>query len=491
MSLHRLRSTAGAEAAEQGNPATVQTATEASSSSEKPAKEAGHHHHGILPTFNHNGHKVTKGIKPEGESGRQGFHPGHFFRIVGKSTSKISMMVNILWPVVPAAIAVRYARPEWHIASFTLNYIAMVPCANLIGFAGQELARKLPKVFGVLLETTLGSVVEIILFMVLLNNNEFEVIKAAILGSVLATQLLCLGLCFFAGGMRREEQQFNEIISEVGNGLLLTAGLGIVVPTAFYLALQSDTRLTAESLDDKVLHISRITSVLLIIAFATYVWFQMRTHHGIFDEILELDELRDEDRHIDLKKDKLTFTECAIALTISIALVTIIAINLVKAIPHIISHGVSDSFLGLILVPLVEKAAEHLTAIDEAWDNQMNFALAHVLGATIQTSLFNGPLVVIVGWGLDKAMDLNFELFNIVILILTIIVVGNFLKDQKSNYLEGALCVIVYVNIAVAAWYYPNPVEGSEDGGEGINGTESGAGEAAVEAAARLVRMML
>ena len=109
--------------------------------------------------------------------------------------------------------------------------------------------------------------------------------------------------------------------------------------------------------------------------------------------------------------------------------------------------SVSDSFMGLILVPLVEKVAEHLTAVDEAWDNQMNFALAHVLGATIQTALFNSSLVVIVGWGLHKSMDLNFEIFNIVILILAIIVVGNFLRDQKSNYLEGALCILIYVII--------------------------------------------
>ena len=101
--------------------------------------------------------------------------------------------------------------------------------------------------------------------------------------------------------------------------------------------------------------------------------------------------------------------------------------------------------MGLILVPLVEKVAEHLTAVDEAWDNQMNFALAHVLGATIQTALFNSSLVVIVGWGLNKHMDLNFEIFNIVVLILAIIVVGNFLRDQKSNYLEGALCILIYI----------------------------------------------
>lgn len=183
----------------------------------------------------------------------------------------------------------------------------------------------------------------------------------------------------------------------------------------------------------------------------------MRTHHGLYDALFQADEERDVDRHRDLRKDKLTLTECIIAIAISIALVTLLAISLVDQISFIVeNHGISDTFMGLILVPLVEKAAEHLTAIDEAWDNSMNLALAHVLGATIQTALFNGPLVVIVGWGLGKGMDLNFNIFNIIVVILAVIVVGNFLKDQKSNYLEGALSVIVYVVIAVAAFYYPN-----------------------------------
>jgi Ca2+:H+ antiporter len=195
-----------------------------------------------------------------------------------------------------------------------------------------------------------------------------------------------------------------------------------------------------------------------MIAYAFFIWFQTQTHHGIYDDILEADEARDEDRHIDLKKDKLTFTECIIALAVSVALVTLIAIALVEEIPSIVeNHNVSEAFMGLILVPLVEKAAEHMTAVDEAWDNQMNFALSHVLGATIQTALFNAPLVVLVGWGLGKQMTFNFDVFNIIVLILAILVVGNFLRDQKSNYLEGALCVIVYAIIAVAAFYFPRP----------------------------------
>ncbi|KAF8853173.1 Ca2+/H+ antiporter [Acephala macrosclerotiorum] len=415
----------------------------------------------VLPVHrvNHNGHKVTKGIKPDGESGRKGIHPLHFIKICWSSTSHASRAVNLLWPVVPAALAVRYARKDLHLTIFILNYIAMVPCANLIGFAGQELARKLPKVFGVLLETTLGSIVEIILFMVLLKKDQYSVIQAAILGSILATLLLCLGLCFFVGGIKRDEQNFHEAISEVGSGLLLTAGLGLSVPVAFNTALRNTGTVTTEDLGNKVLTISRIGSIFLMVAYAIYVWFQMHTHHGIYDELFEADEQNDEDRHEDLRKAKLTFTECILALAISIALVTLIAIGLVEEItPVVEERHISDSFVGLILVPIVEKAAEHLTAMDEAWDNQMNFALSHVLGATIQTALFNAPLVVIVGWGLNKPMDMNFELFDIVVLILAILVVGNFLRDQKSNYLEGALCVIVYMIIAVAAYYYPNPV---------------------------------
>lgn len=233
--------------------------------------------------------------------------------------------------------------------------------------------------------------------------------------------------------------------------------MGLIVPSAFETALElkNSEALSAEVIAEKVLNISRITAVLLIVAYATYVFFQMRTHHSIYDAILEADEQKDEDRHEDLQKDKLTFTECIVALSISIALVTLIAISLVEQIPHIVEErGISDAFMGLILVPLVEKAAEHLSAIDEAYDNQMNFALSHVLGATIQTALFNGPLVVIISWGLDKKLDLNFEMFDIVVLILAILVVGNFLRDQKSNYLEGALCVIVYIIIAVAAFFY-------------------------------------
>uniref|UniRef100_L7JJJ2 Vacuolar calcium ion transporter n=1 Tax=Pyricularia oryzae (strain P131) TaxID=1143193 RepID=L7JJJ2_PYRO1 len=398
-------------------------------------------------------------IRPEGESGRNGFSPLHFLRICFRSSSAVSCAVNVLWPVVPAALVVRYSQPDWHLTIFALSYIAMVPCANLVGFAGQELARKVAHVYGVLVETTFGSIVEIILFIVLLVNGSLTpVIQAAILGSVLATMLLCLGLCFIAGGIRREETEHNEAISEAGSGLLLTAGVGLAIPAIFQKALKGSDLLTSQELSERTLSLSRATAILLILAYVVFVWFQAKTHHGIYDAIFEQDDQRDTDRRRDMSKEKLTLLECALALAVSLALVTIIAITLVEEIDFmVLERGISEAFMGLILVPLVEKAAEHLTAIDEAWDNQMNFALSHVLGATLQTALFNGPLVVIVGWILNKPMALDFHIFDIAVLLLAIITVDGFLRDGKTNYLEGSLCVIVYIAIAAAAYHYPNP----------------------------------
>ncbi|KAK1595488.1 calcium/proton exchanger [Colletotrichum navitas] len=402
-------------------------------------------------------------IRPSGESGRSGFHPLKFLKITWISSSRASRFCNILWPVVPAAFIVRYILPQSHVLIFVLTYLAMIPCANMVGFAGQELSRKLNHVFGVLAETTLGSVVEVILFMVLLQDNQFTVIKAAILGSILATMLLCLGMCFVAGGIRRDEAEFSETVSEAGTGLLFTAGVALAVPAVFSYSMAAS--LTVKQLEDKTLHISRVVSILLVIAYGVFVCFQSHTHHGIYDAIFENDEQREHksSKHVD--KPKLTLTECIIGLVISIAPVTFMAIYLVEQIhPIVTKHGVvSDHLMGLILVPLVEKAAEHLTAVNEAWDNRMNFALSHVLGATLQTALLNGPLIVIIAWALDKQMDIVFEAFDITMLILAMLTVGNFLRDQKCNYLEGFLCIIAYLAIAAAAYNYPNPEGVGED----------------------------
>ena len=184
-------------------------------------------HHLQIPGFERDGHKIRPKVQPDGESGRRGFNPAKFLKICWRSSCVASQWVNILWPVVPVAMVMHWARPDQHMWIFILSYIAMVPAATLLGFAGQELALKMPKVVGVVIETTLGSLVEIILFMVLLKHYRDDgvaIIQAAILGSLLANLLLCLGACFFVGGLFREEQKFHDAVSDVGSNLMLVAG---------------------------------------------------------------------------------------------------------------------------------------------------------------------------------------------------------------------------------------------------------------------------
>ena len=237
---------------------------------------------GILPTFNHHNHNLTDGVHPEGESGRTGFDPVQFCKILWRSSSQVSSFVNVLWPFVPAAIILNYAFPKLGVWIFAVSYVGMIPAANLIGFAGQELARKMPKAAGILIETALGSIVEIVLFMILIKEHSAEegaaehgnlipVIQAAILGSILTNLLLCLGLCFFVGGLRQKAQSFHAAVSEVGTGLLLVASFGLLIPSAFYSALKAgashSTRYPEEKLRHDTIKISQLSSIILIIAF--------------------------------------------------------------------------------------------------------------------------------------------------------------------------------------------------------------------------------
>jgi Ca2+:H+ antiporter len=228
-------------------------------------------------------------IHADGESGRSGFQLKHFLHVLWLSSNRVSQYVNILWPIVPVAILLHFLTPNSHMWIFALCYISMIPTANLLGFAGQEFARKMPKVSGILIETAFGSIVEIVLFIILIakhkssegsgeDSNFIPIIQAAILGSILTNLLLCLGLCFFVGGIRSQVQTFHAVVSEVGSGILLVAGFGLLIPSAFYSALKGSAvetpghhHLTHEKLQQDILRISQITSIFLILAFAMYV----------------------------------------------------------------------------------------------------------------------------------------------------------------------------------------------------------------------------
>lgn len=406
-----------------------------------------------------------------GEAGRSGFRPIKLLKILWQRQDPIVSPILSLWVLVPAAIVLAFTRKDLHQWVFGLSYIAMIPCASTLGLAGQQLARKVPRVAGVLIETFLGSIVEMILFIILIVKHDksgyslIVVLKAAILGSILANTLLCLGVCLFIGGCRHEQQTFHDLIGGTSSDVLLVAGFALLLPGAYFSALYSSAdspnySITVVELHRNSLHISRGTSIVLLASFVVYLYHNISTHATLFDKILsEEEENLPEDGENDSgrKRPEFTFMECAVTITLALACVSVLAYILVREIHDIVhTTSVTEQFMGLILVPLVEKLAEHVTAVDRMVKNQANMAVFLCVSPSIQTMLFNTPLVVIIGWALKKPMDLNFEVFMLVSLVLAIIVAVHFLADAQSSYLRGWFLVVVYIIIALSAWYYPS-----------------------------------
>jgi len=199
---------------------------------------------------------------------------------------------------------------------------------------------------------------------------------------------------------------------------------------------------------------SRAIAFILLAAYFLQLWFNTQSHQTSYYHAY----VSEKGRANSLAQYKrLTLTETVLALCVAFGAVTGLSFMLVDQIePLVLSSEISDAFLGLILVPLVEKAAEGLSTIDEAYNNKMNHALSHVLGASVQTTLLITPAIVLVGWFMKVDMNLRFDGFDCIVLILAILVITGFLRDGKSDYLEGGLSVLVYFMIAIAAFFYPD-----------------------------------
>lgn len=261
-------------------------------------------------------------------------HPWTFLSICWKSSSRLSMMTNSLWPFTVAAIILHYCYEEHQLWIFVTAYVGMVPAANLVGFAGHQLAQKLPTTLGVLVETAIGSCVELVLLSVLIQqpgDMSIRVIRAVILGSILANLLLCLGLCFFVGGISYPNQSFHVAISEVACNLMLVAGMGLIIPSIFYHSLKLSSSHSHEFLDQRALRLSRVVAVVLLAAFLAYLWFQTRSHFGLYQDILQSDESGDHRRR-GRSRTKLTLTEALVAVMIGVAFVSFMAVFLVQQI---------------------------------------------------------------------------------------------------------------------------------------------------------------
>ncbi|EED11843.1 conserved hypothetical protein [Talaromyces stipitatus ATCC 10500] len=389
--------------------------------------------------------------------------------------------INLLLFCVPAGIAINYCNLNMT-AVFVVNFIGIIPLAAMLSDATEEIALRTGETIGGLLNASFGNAVELIVAIIALVHDEVTIVQTSLIGSMLSNLLLVMGMCFFFGGINRTEQKFSKLFAQTGASLLALAVASLIIPTAFRKWSAGGASHTDE--------LSRGVSVILLLVYTCYLIFQLKTHADIYNKPSEKTEKRNKSRAkgdtqkgvvamsglsayivtgtpqlglpVDEKDEKETpqlhFYVAVLVLVLSTLFIALCAEFMVNAIDAVTSgtSGVSKTFIGLILLPIVGNAAEHATAVTCAVKDKMDIAIAVAVGSSMQIALLVLPLVVVLGWVMgNDNMTLDFgDGFQVVVLFMAVLLVNYLIADGKSNWLEGILLMTLYIIIAISGWLY-------------------------------------
>ncbi|GAE00201.1 sodium/calcium transporter, putative [Paecilomyces variotii No. 5] len=410
------------------------------------------------------------------------------FTVAGQLKATIfNSWINILLFAAPAGIAINYVGVDPR-AIFVVNFIAIIPLAAMLSYATEEIAIRTGETIGGLLNATFGNAVELIVAILALVDNEVLVVQTSLIGSMLSNLLLVMGMCFFFGGVNRMEQHFNPVVAETAASLLALAVGSLVIPTAFHNWSNAGERGIAP--------LSRGTSIILLVVYGCYLFFQLKSHTEIYNRPSPKVEKRftavgqgdankglaqvgqmlsssigaPTDQQVQMaspedepEEPQLSIWVAVLTLAISTALVALCAEYMVGSINAITAEGgISKTFVGLILLPIVGNAAEHATAVTVACKDKMDLAIGVAVGSSMQIALLVLPLIVVIGWCMGNqemrltGQTLDFDGFQVILLFVAVLLVNYLIADGKSHWLEGVLLMTLYIIIAVAAWFYPS-----------------------------------
>ena len=247
---------------------------------------------------------------------------------------------------------------------------------------------------------------------VALKDNQIRIVQSSMLGSILSNLLLVLGCCFVAGGIKKKEQEFNETVASTMSSLMAVASASLIIPATLYAALAESKSADKE---DNILILSHGTAIILLILYVLYLFFQLKSHAHLFDEEQQL-EAGDEEEEAHI----LSPWAADVALVLVTVLVAVCAEFLVDSIDSIVETAhISKTFIGLVLLPIVGNAAEHVTAVVVAYKDKMDLAMGVAVGSSMQIALLVTPFLVILGWIMDRKMTLHFETFETVVFFLS------------------------------------------------------------------------
>lgn len=353
--------------------------------------------------------------------------------------------LNLLLLLAPFALW-SYLAQWGDVWVFVFNFLVLIPLANMLGEATESLAFHTGETIGGLVNATFGNAVEVVVAVFALRKGEIAVVQSSLIGSVLSNLLLVLGCSFIAGGFVCKENHFNAVGASANSSLLMVASFGMLLPS--YIYYFSDHESETQRMES-TLALSHIAAIFLLFMYLQLLYFQLHTHLELF----QVDE--SEEEVVDLSK-----RASGTLLLVATLLVAVFSEFLVSSIDGFGQQlRVSKSFIGIVLLPIVGNAVEHVTAVKVALNDKMELAMGVAVGSATQVSLFVVPVVVIAGWIMGQPMTLAFPQFEILVYLMAIIITYAIIADGKSNWLEGSMLLTTYALVAIALIWVHIPTD--------------------------------
>ena len=352
----------------------------------------------------------------------------------------------LLLPFIPLAIAVELAHAD-PVLIFFAAAAGVIPTAALMGRATEELAARSGPGIGGFLNVTFGNAPEIIIALFALNAGLHEVVKASIIGSILGNILLVMGAAMLVGGAKRERQTFDRTAAGAQMTMLLLAVVALMMPAIFELIEgQGLPRPDEERInyDSTVENLSLAVAIVLIASYAAGLLFSLRTHRALFNPVSG-------DDHSHHPEGTWSVRKSVIALGIAGVAVGGMSEILVGSIGEASeSIGLSEFFVGVIVVAIVGNAAEHWVAVLVAYKDKMDLAVNISIGSSAQIALFAAPVLVLASFFLGPhPMALVFNGFELGAVLLAVLIANHVTHEGESTWFEGFQLLAVYVVLGI------------------------------------------
>jgi Ca2+:H+ antiporter len=342
-------------------------------------------------------------------------------------------VLSVMLLFIPLSIVLDLLRVD-PILVFLSAGLAIVPLAGFMGKGTEEISKQVGAGVGGLLNATFGNATELIIAVFAIQAGLFEVVKASITGAIIGNVLLIMGCAMLFGGLKREKQSFNMTAQGVASTMLMLAAIGLVLP-----ALASHV-LKFEDVESLSLGISAV----LLVTYVCSLLFTLRTHKHLYDCADDPEEC----------KPIWSIKYAALILVLATIAVGVESEILVGSIEHVSKTlGLTELFIGVIVIAIIGNAAEHSTAILMALKNKMDLSLSIAMGSSTQIALLIAPALVFISWLMGTPMNLVFNEFEVVAVIAAVVIANMISSDGESNWLEGIQLIALYVMMAVVFFF--------------------------------------